>query len=514
MTVPNFGPRRAFHPRVVGLADLPQKRNEIAALPGGETPFYSGFPGRFGRGRAACFARLTRLTHSTLMLVALIGATLVLGACSPVDDPAISSKSQTFRLPWPDGAGAYRLQDITLSTFHSPERLEGDAAQIIVDPRVSGRGVVGEVPIGRWVRESGKMIPADFVTLQGAVIYAHTEKLIDIDKSLGVASSLNGRSRIGLLARLSETPYSPLIYNNAIFDGRIDTLFFVPFDGKELPIAFNAGIIAHEHFHRLFNAIVVQSVQRELSTRVAPEEVLAQLGFESAAQHDHHRCTSAKPLSAGDISDDLIGSLMKQTVADDTPEEDTMIPRKVWNQTLLRGLNEGLADYWGWAYARDEEFVGRSLGKAENENRRLDRQVFGFPTRLAFRNSLITITRSGAPTLKSETGRVSSAYRLGTEYARVLRGLADVSSAVHVRASVSRAFPQIASMLAQNWERRNLEPEELLLPVVDEIFRATAAGPGIVASALSPEQVLAVCAELRRLEAQKPVLEKHCSEAR
>lgn len=513
MTVPKFGPRRAFLLAVVGLADLPQKRNEIAALPGGESSLSNWFLGRLGLELAPGFSQRSRWPKA---LALLIGTTLGLASCSPVDDPATASSSQVFRLPWPDGSGAYRLKDITLSTFHSPERLEGGAAQIIVDPRVSGRGVVGEEPIGRWVRDNGKLIPADFVTLQGAVIYAHTEKLIDIDKALGVASSLNGRSRIGLLARLSETPFSPIIYNNAIFDGRIDTLFFVPFDGKELPIAFNAGIIAHEHFHRLFNATVIQNVQRELSNRMRPEEALDQLGIESSFHHDHHRCASARSLSSGVSAGDVLGELdekQKQMLPNDSSEEDTMIPRKIWNQTLLRGLNEGLADYWGWSYARDEEFVGRSLGKVENENRRLDRQVFGFPSRLAFRNSLITVTRAGTPTLKSETGRVSSAYRLGTEYARLLRGLADASSAAHVRSSLSRAFPEIAKALAQNWEKRNLEPEELLNPIVDEIFRSSAGSPGIVPSALSPDQADAVCSELRRLQANKALIEKHCAGA-
>ncbi len=502
MTVPKFGPRRAFQPKVVGLADLPRKRNEIAVLPGNEFSLSGWFCGRFGYRAASHFALTAALALSTVGLT----------ACSPVDDPAVSSSSQTFRLPWPDGSGSYRLQDVSLSTFHSPERLEGDAAQIIVDPRVSGRGVVGEEPIGRWVRENGKMIPADFVTLQGAVIYAHTEKLVDIDKALGVASSFKGRSRIGLLARLSETPFSPIIFNNAIFDGRIDTLFFVPFDGKDLPIAFNAGIIAHEHFHRLFNATVIQSVQRELSTRMRPDEVLEQLGIDGA-HYDHHRCAGAQALSVGATSGDFAENLSKQAVPGQNPEEDTMIPRKIWNQTLLRGLNEGLADYWGWAYAQDESFVGRSLGKTENENRRLDRQVFGFPTRLAFRNSLITVTRFGAPTLKSETGRISSAYRLGTEYARVLRGLADASSASHVRWSLSQAFPLIAATLAQSWERRNLEPEELLVPIVDQIFKASPVAPGIVGSSLSPEKIQSVCAELKRLEANKTLLERHCAGA-
>lgn len=495
MAVTKNGPGRAFRPGVVGLADLPQKRNEIAKIPGGETSQTGWLCGLF---------------------VLLVLSQLALAGCSPVEDPAVHSGSQIFRLPWPDGSGAYRLKDIELFSFRSPDRLEGDAAQIIVDPRVIGRDIEGEAPVGRWIRDGGRMIPADFVTLQGAVIYAHTEMLLRLDKSLGVASKYKRRSRIGLLSRLSEAPNAPVIFNNAIFDGRLDMLFFVPFSGKELPIAINAGIIAHEHFHRLFNSNVIQPVVEELSGRLQSHQFDQRFEFDIDGSQ-HTRCLGAHGIrheahqfALGYLAGETIESSRNQSSRATPSEEDSLIPRKVWNQVLLRGLNEGLADYWGWSYAQDEEFVGRSLGKQENDSRRLDRQAISIPTKLGFRNSLITVNRGGQPILKSEAGRIASAYRLGTEYARILRGMADASSAAHVRSALARSLTQIASVLAQDWNSRNFEPEDLLIPIIDQVFRSDGSTPGIATRGLSPEQVINVCAELKRLGANKILLEKNC----
>ncbi len=425
---------------------------------------------------------------------AILTVLLAVSGCAPVSDNE-STENQVYRLPWPSGSGKYELQDIVLQTFTEPQKLRGQVAEIIVDPRVTGGQLIGEEPIGRWTETSIngvlKRVPSDFVTLQAAVLYAHHEKLNIIDRSLGLFPYLKGPSKIGLLSRLSDGFSSQLILNNAIFDGRLDVLFVVPFTGPELPISMNAGIIAHEHFHRLFQAIVLRRLQT--------------MPLQGTTSIDEHTCAGAKA-SVDDASDEPLG----------LPLENQLVPLKVWNQTVLRGLNEGLADFWGWSYANDDFFVGRSLGEQEDSARRLDRKLSKLPSQVAFRNMLITIGSSGRPVLKSESGRVAAAYRLGTEYARSLRTFVDALEAsgvdrekarAQVRRAVGRSLEGLAIDISTLWLKSEINPELLLRPVISGLLYS-ARGEGV--EALSAVSVRAVCRELRALSASKELLGESC----
>lgn len=434
----------------------------------------------------------------TAILAVLLGTS----ACAPVSESE-SSENQVYRLPWPSGSGKYELQDIVLQTFTEPQKLRGQVAEIIVDPRVTGGQLIGEEPIGRWTETNVngvlKRIPSDFVTLQAAVLYAHHEKLNLIDRSLGLFPYLKGPSKIGLLSRLSDGFSTQLILNNAIFDGRLDVLFVVPFTGPELPISMNAGIIAHEHFHRLFQAVVLRRLQA--------------MPIQGIEIQQEHACAGAKA-SAEEAS----GTEASPTeAATGLALEDQLVPLKIWNQTVLRGVNEGLADFWGWSYANDDFFVGRSLGEQEDSARRLDRKPSKLPSQVAFRNMLITIGPSGRPVLKSESGRVAASYRLGTEYGRLLRTFADAveasgvdreKSRAQVRRAIGRSLESLAIDISTLWLKDELNPELLLRPVISGLL-SSAGGEGI--EALSAGSIRAVCRELKALNASKELLGESCS---
>jgi hypothetical protein len=210
-------------------------------------------------------------------------------------------------------------------------------------------------------------------------------------------------------------------------------------------------------------------------------------------------------------------ALEEETVG--LPLENQLVPLKTWNQTVLRGVNEGLADFWGWSYANDDFFVGRSLGAQEDSARRLDRKPTTLPSQVAFRNMLITIGPSGRPVLKSESGRVAAAYRLGTEYARVLRMLVDTIelsgvdrelARSQVRRAVGRSLEGLAVDVSTLWLKNELNPELLLKPVIAGLL-ASSGGDGV--EALSTGGVAAVCRELTALKASKDLLGESCPPA-
>ncbi len=197
---------------------------------------------------------------------------------------------------------------------------------------------------------------------------------------------------------------------------------------------------------------------------------------------------------------------------------ETMVPLKIYNQASLRGLNEGLADFWGWAYSQDDSFVARTLGANEDEARRLDRTVSALPHKATLRQNLIGVNRAGFPVLKSEGGRVAAAYRFGTEYARVLRSLVHAietatgadraTAASRVRKAMALGLQGISEEVVRVWGREEIEPERLLRPVVAKLLTLSADGPAVLDTAGS----VAVCRELNRLRASSTLTGGLCGD--
>lgn len=464
----------------------------------------------FGNVIVRIFARILR---------ALPIAGLVCSAgCAPVQgDSQSNSSPSVYRLPWLDASGDYTLQDIKLSTFTEPGSLRGSVAEIIVVPRAVGSSVGGEEPIGRWIEvgtgNSRKKIPADLVTMQAATLYAHLEKLNEIDQATGIASVLPGRMRVGLLARIA-TANSPenLILNNAVYDGRLDALFMVPYTPESgLAIAMNGGIIGHEHFHRVFQAFVMSQIREAARTGGIPygwdDSIACAAGIQAETPPEIlPEIPPGKPAPFPEV------------MPYGYQAAEGLVPLKIYNQASLRAFNEGLADFWGWAYSQDDDFVARSLGLKEDEARRLDRTVSALPNKETLRQNLLGVNRAGFPALKLEGGRVAAAYRFGTEYARVLRMLTqaiEVSSGVdrataasRVRKAMALGLQGISEEVVRVWGREEIEPERLLRPVVSKLLTLSAEGPAVLDTAGS----VAVCRELSRLRASSVLLRGLCGD--
>lgn len=447
-------------------------------------------------------ADLSPKRYLSLCVIALVSAVLA-SACAPVED----KPAKFYRLPWLDASGTYSIQDIELSGFQEPDKLRGDAAEILVDPRVSDSGLVAEEPIGRWIRSGDYMTPSDPVTQQAAAIYAHLEKLAVIDRATGVDTKMNGRSKVGLLAKISESASSPIIFNNAVYDGHLDALFVVPYTGDYLAIALNGGIIGHEHFHRVFQSQILVKIREAARNNTIPygwDETIHCAGGALATD-------AAGTLTINGKKVETIEKALPDTVS-------ALVPMKILNQSMVRGVNEGFADFWGWAYSHDEDFVARSLGGGEDAARRLDKDAVALPLKSAFRNTLITLNpATGGPVLKSEGGRVAAAYRLGTSYARVLRGVVEALAsggkisrevaADKVRMALAQSLGNLSTDIVAKWGTEEIEPDMMLKPVFSKLVKMSSAGPAV----LEAESASIVCKELTRLQASEKMLTGLCA---
>lgn len=354
-----------------------------------------------------------------------------------------------FQIPWPDKNGKYSLQAVSISGFDQPHTLQGRYAQIFVNPYARDGQIVSHMPIGRFVRsKDGVYIPADYTSLQATTIHAHFERFYQMDRELGV--ELEWPVKVGIRSNVKDR--RGMVRNNAIFDGRLDALLIVPYLPKKgLPIGVNAGILAHEHFHMIFQEAVIRRIRFKRKERL-------DLGGRACAWGARQREHESRLF--------------------DFREDPSLYP-SLYNEFSVRSLNEGLADFWGWVYTGDVDFIGHSL-PLESPNRRLDQKVEEAISREWVKGKVFNeITQRPY----NESILSENVYLVGSRYARFLYELATEStedkgrsfeSRKQVAKAVIHALPAMAKATAtaeatdayvspnvflkalyENWPRRN-----------------------------------------------------------
>ncbi len=240
-------------------------------------------------------------------------------ACSPKSKLNDVNGDVQVKIPVSSQSGdssKYQLSVVTLKSLSNLKEVTGQFAQFFFAPGLENQTqLVGDSPQARFVRtKDNTYIPADSLSQQMATLYYHIQNLSEFSKTIGAGDINKQPMKIGLETKVGGS--QTLEKNNAFYDGQSDAMLFVPFSSSELPIAVNSGIIAHEYFHSLFYKIVLKSIN----------------------------------VAKSDVSTQKIQPL--------------------YNETYLRGINEGLADFWGWAYTNDEDFIHWSLS-AYSGNRKL-----------------------------------------------------------------------------------------------------------------------------------------------
>ena len=350
----------------------------------------------------------------------------------------------SYLIPWPRENGEYRLTPIEIQSFTRPLELRGELAQIFVEPYSTDFGLAGELAVGRYVSSDNIWTPSDFITLQAVTIYAHMEKLYKIDQDLGVAWRSTPR-HIGLHAMVDMGGGAPMT-NNAFYDGRIDAMVVVPYTDQNLPLSMNAGVLAHEHFHSIFFQQVMMPMIRQLKieqTNFKLNEILEENKWDG--------------LRRGQCS----------------TENDPLNSQVLYLQILIRGLNEGLADFWGWIYTGDGDFISKSMLEMST-TRKLSSEAERLPTAAEIKDLI--------DSANCRQSIVSDAYRLGTRFARILyqfvrkNGLAVETqtdrlevgrSLVQSLSGASKLFITAARALDDHKEGDLLEPEAMLQVFID-----------------------------------------------
>ena len=269
----------------------------------------------------------------------------------------------------------YKLEPVQLNDIKVLKEMRGNYAEFFYSPGAKEGSLFGSAPRARYSKSNqGFYIPLDIISSQMATIYFHLQNLIQLNESVDLQSVTRKPFQVGLEVRKTD---QQKIYekNNAFYDGFSDSMLFLPMNTTELSLSMNAGVIAHEFFHSIFFKKV--------------------LGKLRAINSDSDRLTTAGP--------------------------------ELFNLTYVRGLNEGLADFWGWLYTKDQNFMRFSFA-GSNEGRSLDLkpdEIGEFENQNEIREEV-----EAAVANRSQTDNVllSYVYKIGTPHARFMRKLVDLDT--------------------------------------------------------------------------------------
>jgi hypothetical protein len=343
-----------------------------------------------------------------------------------------------YLIPWPNGADGYERQSVHLSTFDEPEHLSGSIATMYVSPGLDGTSLSQRGrPVGRFIHtQNGDYAPSDPTSIEATTVYAHLERLHEMDVAVGSAAFLNWPAKVAVEVHISGGDPTAK-ENNAQYDGGLDALLIVPYlDEVNLPITENAGVIGHEHFHSIFYALVLKPLVQEkslppsnLSEKISEPSVRLRCTVDSLEQKDVHALKSTE-----------------------------------YNDIYLRALNEGLADFWGWVYSGDTTFVGRSLPR-DLASRSLKAHSDHLDS--------AEISKSNVESMPSGC-QLPWAYVIGTQYARFLHDLSVQSFGANPsyenRLKMARAVLQslgdFQKQASQNFKAQTLLSPDLFVSLI------------------------------------------------
>lgn len=255
------------------------------------------------------------------------------------------------------GENPYEFQVIELLNIYDLSSLTGKFVQFYTKASNEGGKLDGTQPKAHFLKtKKGYFVPRNNFSMELASIYFHTQNLALLDQKIG-AEKINSLPRKVVI----DTPITQGTYkdNNAIYDASMDVIVYLPYTEENLSLALNGGIFAHEYFHSLFYKLV----QKKLEKNKLFDE-LAPLTAHSSQKSFHNKAF----LTAEEGLAQLVRfrkttefKITQQSVQD-------------YYVFLFKGLNEGLADFWGWSYTQDVNFIQHSLPEVNN-SRCLDLKI-------------------------------------------------------------------------------------------------------------------------------------------
>lgn len=290
---------------------------------------------------------------------------------------SVSSNNQT----------EYKLQNVYLQKIESLRNVRGGYAQFYYAPGLKNNSLDGHSPVAYFIEAAKSLfVPKDDLSTQMATLYYHFQNLIQFSQAMGLSEVTTQPVQVAIQAKVMDETQAVMV-DNAFFDGRSKAFVFVRYSLDSLPISVNGGIIAHEYFHSIFYNLVYETMKKT-NLPVAQK-------------------------------------IRDETLHQDVAVTDNVTTQDLFNETYLRGLNEGLADFWAWTYTTDSDFLKWSL-PAYSQERVLNINSVAYWSRQDIENA---VTRAFISDESPTTYLGKKAiYQVGTGYARFLKQFTELKS--------------------------------------------------------------------------------------
>jgi len=406
-------------------------------------------------------------TNLNNLRIIILGISLgFLSACGPLAPESNSARGDlSVRLPLStapsdatsssETSSVYGFQIVKLLQIFNLQKVRGQYARFYLNPSGENGKLIGTFPEAEFLKnKDGVYVPLNSMSLQMASIYYHMQNMAALDQKLGVGSVNNWPRDIGIGVRIRQKKESQdILQNNAIYEGAYDAILIVPTEGPDMPIPVNGGILAHEHFHSLFYKLVTQKL---LAAGVITQQI------RMTAHQDKDLRRSFRQMDKIQLDADIA----------DGPKG------MIYNMTLLKGLNEGLADFWGWMYTKDVNFIASSIPSALYDRSlsisKEEQAMLTLPTRqeMVAELKLYSEDRFG---LEARVNEYS--YVIGTQFAKALKSftmkhqeISRVELAVaqeNMAKTILKFLPQLTNEMLKTNKTEGLGPGDILVKMMN-----------------------------------------------
>ncbi|NMO15222.1 hypothetical protein HPC49_01460 [Pyxidicoccus fallax] len=304
------------------------------------------------------------------MLRTVITATAALGlaaGCAP--DTSAPVKVSALVL---NSNGEYAPQEVELRTITDIVGLKGTVAdlhggaRIVLDPEDQDLATAetpesfaaallkgeGHDVKASYIDQGGVLWPADFHTWNMVTTYYSLERAFDYFQNVGNIPAADFKKPVTtyyfpefVLKQVDKNP----MRDNALYFSVMEAFMVLPFDQlQRAPLAINAGIIAHEYSHRVFNlkvyngAAFPQALSLWSATNPSPGANILKSFDEGLA--DYHAygttCRSTKGCDTRFLGTSFDGAYEQLAAARDLSVTNRCMTATLYNQLYGQGLDE------------------------------------------------------------------------------------------------------------------------------------------------------------------------------
>lgn len=315
---------------------------------------------------------LNKTNTARLLLVVLqihiIAFFLIFVGCIKNPHNEAQNKLVKVKIPVSTKSG-FKLKVVPLYSVDDVGSMNGRFTQFLFAPNDQNGQLSGfKAKTHLSLNSRNEFIAQDTTTLQMMTLAYHLENLAYFDESIGLLELNKWPRKIGINTKfiVKNDPQNTLQENNALYSSKFDAMMFVPYSLSGMPLVANGAVIAHEHFHSLFRRLVME--------KISSDKV-------KAMDYSLHLDPIVEYFNFAPIKLDPIQREFKiETTAEDTNLSD----KDQYVRLLLRAYNEGLADFWGWLYSGDPQFLAKSFNKAFSDSRRMDLAPLKIPQKDVF----------------------------------------------------------------------------------------------------------------------------------